>query len=64
VRLLWSAEQKATPHVAPIAAHACRFAAHFLGLGAAADNAPLPRQASRGLVHRAIQSRGRSPWAA
>jgi ATP-dependent exoDNAse (exonuclease V) alpha subunit len=25
----------------------CRFAAQFLGLGAAADNAPLPRQASR-----------------
>jgi hypothetical protein len=27
---------------------ACRFAAQFLGLGAAADNASLPRQASRG----------------
>lgn len=47
----WSAEQKATPDIAPIAAHGSQVRCWFLGLEAAVDKAPLPRQASRGSVH-------------
>jgi len=39
----WSAEQKATGRRADCGLMACRFAAQFLGLGAAADNAPIQR---------------------
>jgi hypothetical protein len=44
----WSAEQKPYWTSRRLRLMACRFAAQFLGLGAAADNAPLPGQASRG----------------
>lgn len=54
--LFWCAEQKASPDVMPIAASwLLQVRCSALRARASADNASLPRQASRGAVHRESQ---------